>query len=63
MKLGQTWLIDKRTFEVHLEKTIQTQDERLDISSFSPFTGYETVSGLARPYAEQSTHRVYSPDE
>jgi len=28
MKLGQTWLIDKRTFEGYLEKANHTQDKR-----------------------------------
>ena len=28
MKLGQTWLIDKGTFEVYLENANRTQDKR-----------------------------------
>lgn len=28
MKLGQTWLIDKRTFEAYLENANLTQDKR-----------------------------------
>ena len=28
MKLGQTWLIDKRTFEAYLENAKFTQDKR-----------------------------------
>jgi len=28
MKLGQTWLIDKGTFEVYLENANHTQDKR-----------------------------------
>jgi len=28
MKLGQTWLIDKRTFEAYLENANHTQDQR-----------------------------------
>ncbi len=28
MKLGQTWLIDKRTFEAYLENATHTQDKR-----------------------------------
>jgi len=28
VKLGQTWLIDKRTFEAYLENATHTQDKR-----------------------------------
>ena len=28
MKLGQTWLIEKRTFDAYLENAHQTKDER-----------------------------------
>jgi len=28
MKLGQTWLLDKRTFEAYLERAHQTRDKR-----------------------------------
>ena len=28
IKLGQTWLIDKSTFEAYIEKTEQSQDQR-----------------------------------
>lgn len=34
MKLGQTWLIDKSTFETYLENAQQTHDKRFGPNQF-----------------------------
>ena len=55
MKLGQTWLIDKRTFEAYLEKAKQAKDKRFGPKYFfylSMFTNgnsqdYFRVNGTA----------------
>jgi len=37
MKLGQTWLIDKSTFEAYLENALHTKDKRFGPNQFSTY--------------------------